>query len=64
MIEAANEKWKRYYKAFIADRLDGDWKPLAAEWGTVTIEESLTMYSWHCRHHAAHIDNGRRGIKG
>jgi hypothetical protein len=27
-----------------------------AEWGTVTIEESVTMYSWHCRHHSAHIE--------
>jgi squalene cyclase len=26
------------------------------EWGTVTIEESVTMYSWHCRHHSAHIE--------
>jgi hypothetical protein len=33
LIEAANEKWKRYYKAFVADRLDGQWRPLAAEWG-------------------------------
>lgn len=33
LIEAANPQWKRYYKAFIADRLDGPWRPLAAEWG-------------------------------
>ncbi|HWP40141.1 MAG TPA: non-reducing end alpha-L-arabinofuranosidase family hydrolase [Tepidisphaeraceae bacterium] len=33
LIEAANPQWKRYYKAFIADRLDGSWRPLAAEWG-------------------------------
>lgn len=33
LIEAANKNWKRYYKAFIADRLDGAWRPLAAEWG-------------------------------
>jgi len=33
LIEAGNTQWKRYYKAFIADRLDGEWRPLAAEWG-------------------------------
>lgn len=33
LIEAGNERWKRYYKAYIADRLDGQWRPLAARWG-------------------------------
>lgn len=33
LIEAANEQWKRYYKAYIADSLDGEWRPLAAQWG-------------------------------
>ena len=26
-------------------------------WGTVCVEEALGMYAWHCRHHAAHIEN-------
>jgi hypothetical protein len=25
------------------------------EWGRVSIDESLGMYEWHGRHHAAHI---------
>ncbi len=33
LIEAGNEGWKRYYKAFTADSLDGAWRPLAAAWG-------------------------------
>jgi hypothetical protein len=28
------------------------------EWGRVTIEEAVAMYAWHCRHHAAHIEQG------
>jgi hypothetical protein len=28
---------------------------LQRKWGDVPIEESLSMYSWHCRHHAAYI---------
>lgn len=31
LIEAQNGHGWRYYKAYIADRLDGDWRPLAAE---------------------------------
>jgi hypothetical protein len=32
LIECAGPSWRRYYKAFVAERLDGDWKPLAAKW--------------------------------
>jgi len=31
LIEAQNGHGWRYYKAYVADRLDGDWQPLAAE---------------------------------
>jgi hypothetical protein len=30
LIEAIGEKGRRYYKAYLADQLDGEWKPLAA----------------------------------
>ena len=30
VIEAIGEQGRRYYKAYLADRLDGEWKPLAA----------------------------------
>lgn len=30
LIEAIGENGRRYFKAYLADRLDGDWKPLAA----------------------------------
>ena len=28
LIECGGKNWDRYYRAFIADRLDGEWKPL------------------------------------
>lgn len=34
LIEAIGPEGKRYYKAYLADRLDGDWTPLAASWET------------------------------
>jgi hypothetical protein len=30
LIEAVGDGGRRYYQAYLADRLDGDWKPLAA----------------------------------
>ena len=30
---------------------------LHPEWGTVSIDEALGMYAWHCRHHTGHIRN-------
>ena len=29
---------------------------LHPEWGRVPIDEAIAMYAWHCRHHAAHIE--------
>ena len=28
LVECADKNWDRYYRAFTADRLDGEWKPL------------------------------------
>ena len=28
------------------------------EWKHITIDESIAMYAWHCRHHTAHIALG------
>jgi len=33
VIEAVGENGRRYYKAYVADRLDGEWKPLATSPG-------------------------------
>jgi hypothetical protein len=32
MVEAVGPEGRRYYKAYIADRLDGEWEPLATTW--------------------------------
>ena len=40
LVEAANENWTRYFKAFIADSLDGEWRPLAAEWGNSFADDT------------------------
>ncbi len=57
LIEAGNSKWKRYYKAFIADKLDGEWRPLAAEWGNsfadvtrIRMEDGSPMWTADISH--------------
>jgi hypothetical protein len=39
VIEAVGEKGRRYYKAYIADQLDGEWQPVAA-----TREKSFASF--------------------
>jgi DinB superfamily len=34
------------------------------EWGVVTIDDSLGMYAWHCRHHTAHIELALAATRG
>ena len=62
LLEALHVRWV----TFLRSLPDAAWQRtfLHPEWGTVTIEESLTMYSWHCRHHTAHIEQGLRRIRG
>jgi hypothetical protein len=58
LLEALHRRWV----AFLRSLSPAGWRRtfLHPEWGTVTIEESLTMYTWHSRHHAAHIEIVKR----
>jgi hypothetical protein len=58
LIEALHRRWVAFLRALpTAARRRAFQHP---EWGTVTIEESVVMYAWHCRHHAAHIEQACR----
>lgn len=35
-----------------------------AEWGSVRVDQYLALYSWHSRHHVAHIRAGRERARG
>jgi len=54
LIEALHARMIAFIRGVPAETLRRSFQH--AEWGIVTIEESVTMYSWHCRHHAAHIE--------
>ena len=53
LIEALHRRWVSFLRALPEPDLQRPF--MHPEWGRVTIEESITMYSWHCRHHEAHV---------
>jgi hypothetical protein len=55
LLDALHRRWV----AFLRGLPERDFRKtfLHPEWGTVSIDDALGMYGWHCRHHAAHIRN-------
>jgi DinB superfamily len=55
LLDALHRRWV----AFLRSLAEGDFRKtfLHPEWGTVSIDEALGMYAWHCRHHTEHIRN-------
>lgn len=52
IVEAQASAGRRYYKAYLAERLDGDWRPLAASWdkpfaaiGNIHFEEGVASWT-------------------
>lgn len=56
LLDALHRRWLAFLRALP----EADFrKPFThPEWGLVPLDESLGMYSWHCRHHTAHIKLG------
>jgi hypothetical protein len=56
LLDGLHRRWV----AFLRSLSPAEWQRayLHPDWGTVTIEDALAMYSWHCRHHAGHIEQG------
>jgi len=55
LLDALHRRWV----AFLRGLPERDFRKsfLHPEWGTVSVDEALGMYSWHCRHHTEHIRN-------
>lgn len=54
LLAALHERWVAFLTALTEDDLRRVF--VHPQWGDVTIEESVVMYAWHCRHHTAHIE--------
>ncbi len=51
LIEAIHSDGSRFYRSFVADKLDGEWKPLAASWenpfaGTTNVVLAKGVKPW------------------
>ncbi len=55
LLDALHRRWVSFLRAL--PPADFGKAFLHPEWGTVTIDDALGMYSWHCRHHTEHIRN-------
>jgi hypothetical protein len=56
LLAALHRRWVMFLRGLS----DGDFGKVYVhpELGRVTLDEALTLYSWHCRHHGAHIRQG------
>jgi DinB superfamily len=54
LIEALHHRLMAFLRALPPEAWRRDF--LHPEWGAVSIDECITLYSWHCRHHTAHIE--------
>ena len=58
MVESLHDRWVRLLRS-----IDGDeWKRSFRhpDLGLVSLEKNLAIYSWHGRHHVAHITELRK----
>jgi DinB superfamily len=58
LLELLHDRWVRVLRAILPE----EWKRtfIHPELGTVPLEKNLVLYSWHGRHHVAHITELRK----
>jgi DinB superfamily len=54
LLEALHRRWV----LFLRNLSDAEYARTFKhpDWGTVTIDEAVALYEWHCRHHLAHVE--------
>jgi uncharacterized damage-inducible protein DinB len=53
LLDALHVRWVAFLRALPPAEFRNAF--VHPEWGSVTVDEAMVMYAWHCRHHAAHI---------
>lgn len=54
LLEAVHRRWIAFLRAYPESSLQRVFVHPA--WGQVAIDEGISMYAWHSRHHTAHIE--------
>ena len=56
LLDALHRRWVMFLRALT----DAEFAKVYVhpELGRVPLDEALALYSWHCRHHAAHMKQG------
>jgi DinB family protein len=54
LLDAVHRRWLAFLRAYPEGHLQRVF--VHPQWGRVTIDEGISMYAWHSRHHAAHIE--------
>ena len=58
LLEALHERWVFILKNLSEDHLDKEFiHPEQAD--RISLKENILIYSWHCRHHLAHIKQAK-----
>jgi hypothetical protein len=61
LLDALHRRWAAFLRALPETAFARTF--VHPECGAVSIDRSIAMYEWHCRHHAAHIRSAL-GMKG
>ena len=54
LLDALHRRWVAFLRALPDAAFGRTYQH--KEMGTVPVEEAVAMYAWHCRHHAAHVE--------
>ena len=56
LLDGLHRRWVTFMRGLS----DADFQKavIHPEWGRIDVSELLALYSWHCRHHEAHITLG------
>ena len=60
LLEALHRRWVLFLKNLSDAEYARTFKH--PDWGTVTIDEALALYEWHCRHHLAHVEQALAAV--